>query len=74
MNTCMNRTEGNSHNTWNFTAAALTNLNSTITYKLQRNYTFHDTAHVCGLLLYEGALLPAADTERLVSMIRTSLS
>jgi hypothetical protein len=39
----MNRTEGNSHNTWNITAAALTNLNSSITYKLQRNYTFHDS-------------------------------
>lgn len=43
MNTCMNRTEENSHNTWNINAAALTKLNSTITYKLQRNYTFHDT-------------------------------
>jgi len=42
MNTCMNRTEENRHNTWNITAAALTNLNSTITYELQRNYNFHD--------------------------------
>ena len=35
--------EPDSHNTWNITAAARTNLNSTITYKLHRNYTFHDT-------------------------------
>jgi len=43
MNTYMKRTEENSHNTWNITASALTNLNSTITYELQRTYTFHDT-------------------------------
>jgi hypothetical protein len=44
MNTCMNLTgKKNSHNTWNITAAAFINLNWTITYKLQWDYTFHDT-------------------------------